>query len=135
MATSDNDRAQASIEKVRRICEHWPAMSREDFRELLAPDCVYLNVPMPHLQCTGPDQSYDFLMAMMQRWEAVEFTLPLIRGDETAVLVERLERFRKRSGEGPDVLLRSMGAFELRDGMITQWRDYFDPKEAAALAG
>jgi limonene-1,2-epoxide hydrolase len=90
---------------------------------------------MPHLTCIGPDQAYDFLMAMMARWEAVELAMPLIRGDGDAVLVERVERFRKRSGDAPDVVLRSMGAFELCDGKITHWRDYFDPREAAALAG
>ncbi len=127
--------AAASLAAVRRIAEHWPHLSREDFHLLLAPDCRYENVPLPHLTCIGPDQAYDFLMAMMQRWEAVEFTLPLVRGDSSAVMVERVERFRRRSGAGEDVVLRSMGAFELRDGMITHWRDYFDPKEAAALAG
>lgn len=133
--TQQDNSAAASIETVRRVCLDWPHMTREDFHALLAPDCHYENVPMPHLACTGPDQAYDFLMAMMTRWEAVEFTLPLIRGDAGAVMVERVERFRKRAGDAPDVVLRSMGAFELKDGKIVQWRDYFDPREAAALAG
>lgn len=133
MAQANSNDAAASLEAVRRICEHWPELSREEFRELLAPDCVYLNVPMPHLQCIGPDRTFDFLRAFMGKWMAIEFTLTLIRGDRDAVLVERLERFRPRSGEGAEVQLRSMGAFELRDGKITQWRDYFDPRESAAL--
>ncbi len=135
MTVAGKSQAIASLETVRRICEHWPEMSRDEFRALLAPDCRYENVPMPHLTCTGPDQAYDFLMPFMSKWEAVDFTLPLIRGDETAVLVERVERFRKKSGDAPDVVLRSMGAFELKDGMVTHWRDYFDPRESAALAG
>lgn len=125
----------SSIEAVRRVCEHWPEMTREEFHALLTPDCVYLNVPMPDLQCIGPDQAFDFLQGFMGKWEAVEFSLLLVRGDEDAVLVERVERFRQRSGEGAEVTLRSMGAFELRDGKITHWRDYFDPREASALAG
>ncbi len=125
----------SSLEVVRRLCEHWPDLTREQFHELLTPDCVYLNVPMPHLQCIGPDQAHDFLQAFMGQWLAVEMSLRLIRGDRDAVLVERVERFRKRSGDGLEVKLVSMGAFELRDGKITQWRDYFDPREAGALAG
>jgi len=134
MTLANGTDAAASIETVRRICEHWPEMSREDFRALLASDCVYENVPMPHLTCIGPDQAHAFLMGFMSKWQAAEFTLPLIRGDADAVLVERVEQFRKRSGDAPDVFLRSMGAFQLRDGKVTHWRDYFDPREAAALA-
>ena len=130
-----NSFAPDNLAKVRRICEHWPELTREEFRALLAPDCVYENMPMPHLTCIGPDQAYDFLQPMLQKWEAVSFTLPHIRGDAEAVLVERIEIFRKRSGDAPDVVLRSMGTFRLKDGQIILWRDYFDPSEAAALAG
>ena len=132
---TDKNRNGSGVEAVRRVCEHWPELTREEFHALLAPDCVYLNVPMPQMQCIGPDQAYDFLQGFMGKWMAVELSLRLIRGDRDAVLVERVERFRKRSGDGPEALLRSMGAFELRDGKIAHWRDYFDPREASALAG
>ena len=133
MAQTDRDTSAVVI--VRRICEHWPEMTRAEFHALLTPDCVYLNVPMPDLQCIGPDQTFDFLQGFIGKWSAVELSLRLIRGDRDAVLVERSERFRKRSGEGCEIVLRSMGAFELRDGKIAQWRDYFDPRESQALAG
>ena len=129
------DQDNHALELVRRVCEHWPEMTREEFHAALTGDCVYLNVPMPDRTCTGPDAAYDALHAFAEKWEAVELSLPLVRGDRHAVLVERVERFRKRTGEGSVVVLRSMGAFELREGKIAHWRDYYDPRETLPFAG
>ncbi len=120
---------------IRKLCEHWPELTREDFRNFLTEDCVYLNVPMPELKCIGPDQTYKTLSSLMEKWRAVEFALKHIQGDGNAFLVERSETFERRSGDGPVVTLQSMGVFEFRDGKVCQWRDYFDPREAQPLAG
>lgn len=42
------------------------------------------------------------------------------------VLTERVDRLLTSKGE-PVVTLRVMGIFELADGKIAAWRDYFDP--------
>ena len=129
------DQDQHAVDVVRRVCEHWPEMTREEFHAALTSDCVYRNMPLPDKTCVGPDQAYDLLHPLAEKWEAVELSLLLVRGDRRAVMVERIERFRKRTGEGPVVVLHSMGAFELRDGKISHWRDYFDPRETMAFAG
>ena len=119
---------------VRHLCEQWPWLKRSDFHEMLTPDCVYLNMPMPHLRCIGPNQTFDLLDKFIDPWN-LELNLLHIRGDNNAVLTERLERFTKKSAEGPVVELHVMGIFELRDGKISHWRDYFDSRESAPLLG
>jgi limonene-1,2-epoxide hydrolase len=42
------------------------------------------------------------------------------------VLTERVDRLLTSEGE-PVLSLRVMGIFELADGKIAAWRDYFDP--------
>lgn len=78
-------------------------------------------------------QAHDSLSAFTLRWKPLDFDISLIRGDEKALPVERVEHFRNVASE--IVTLRSMGAFELAEGKITHWRDYFDPRESAQLAG
>ena len=56
-----------------------------------------------------------------------------IVGDGAIVLTERLERFKHIKGERDDCALPVMGAFELRDGKIIAWRDYFDLAQAKPL--
>jgi limonene-1,2-epoxide hydrolase len=47
-----------------------------------------------------------------------------VEGDR--VLTERVDRLLNSKGD-PVVTLRVMGIFELADGKIAAWRDYFDP--------
>jgi limonene-1,2-epoxide hydrolase len=49
------------------------------------------------------------------------------------VLTERLEHFKHLKGERADCDLPVMGAFELRDGKIVAWRDYFEMSHAKSL--
>lgn len=124
----------AGVGLVRHFCEQWPWLKRSDFHEMLTPDCVYLNMPMPHLRCIGPDQTFDLIDKFVAPWK-LELQLLHIRGDNNVVLTERLERFEKKAGNGVIVELHVMGAFELRDGKISHWRDYFDSKESQPLLG
>jgi len=56
--------------------------------------------------------------------ESVEFImLKIAEGDDGAVLTERLDKF---SFGGKNVELSVAGVFELSEGKITAWRDYFD---------
>jgi limonene-1,2-epoxide hydrolase len=127
--------ADASQQAVRRICEHWNELTLEDFKALMTPDCVYANVPMPHLECVGPEQAHKALSAFADRLGWAELSLINIRGDREVVLTERIERFRTKANPDAIIELPVMGAFELRDGRIAHWRDYFDTRQSAALTG
>lgn len=118
---------------VRHFCEHWPWLNRGDYHALFTEDCVYLNMPSPHLGCVGPDQVFNLIDAFVAGWK-LELELLHICGDDNTVLTERLERFESKTGNGVVVELHVMGAFELHGGKISHWRDYFDSRESQPLA-
>lgn len=124
----------ADLAVVRRLCEQWPSLTREQFGELLAADCDYRNIPIPGDRHIGPDAAHKMVGGMSANWD-IRCDVVHIVANGSAVLTERLEHFKHRKGEKPDVELPVMGAFELKDGKITGWRDYFELSHAKALLG
>jgi limonene-1,2-epoxide hydrolase len=130
--STNTSASESAIEIVSRLCMDWPKLAREDFHKLLSPDCVYVNMPLPKGRCIGPDQAYHLISSFRSRWK-MDLRLIHVRGDNEVVLTERLERFESLSDAGNVVELHVMGAFELKDGKIAHWRDYFDSKDSQPL--
>lgn len=118
------DAREKNLQAVRRLCEQWPWMTREDFHALFAEGSVYINVPKPEMRKIGPDETWEALKDAHTRWNLILQVLS-IQGDETSVLTERLERFERKT-DGKVLDLAVMGAFDMKDGKITGWRDYFE---------
>jgi limonene-1,2-epoxide hydrolase len=125
---------ETNIAVVRRLCENWPWLSRNDFRELMAPDCDYRNIPVAGDKHVGPDEAHALLSRMQEAWN-IDLEVLSIAAGGASVLTERIERFRHKAGKRDDCDLPVMGAFELKDGKITAWRDYFEMSHAKALMG
>jgi limonene-1,2-epoxide hydrolase len=125
---------ETNLAVVRRLCEQWPWLSRDEFRELLAADCDYRNIPVPGDRHTGPDEAHALVSALAGSWD-VRLELLNITAAGDVVLTERLEHFKHTKGERADCELPVMGAFELKNGKITAWRDYFDLTHAKPLLG
>jgi limonene-1,2-epoxide hydrolase len=118
---------------VRRLCEEWSKLTRDEFHELLDPDCFYVNVPWSNRPNIGPDQAYDALSRYRNGWRVELHIIHVVAGDEV-VLTERLERFQKLSDTTVHDLY-VMGAFEMKNGKIAKWRDYFDSKHVEPFLG
>jgi limonene-1,2-epoxide hydrolase len=88
---------------------------------LVADDLEYDNVPMGKNH--GPDGLKAFLGVMAGNVDEVEFVVHRQAAQGDIVLNERTDRFR--IGERW-IDLPVAGVFELRDGKIVLWRDYFD---------
>jgi limonene-1,2-epoxide hydrolase len=88
---------------------------------MLAEDVVYQNMPLPPV--TGRQAVQDTLDALLGAATASEWTVlrELAGGD--MVMNERLDWFEIN---GKRLELPVMGVFVLRDGLIAEWRDYFD---------
>jgi limonene-1,2-epoxide hydrolase len=88
---------------------------------LMTDDVVYDNVPMAAI--TGRDQVRAILGPFVEGASAVEFVV--FRQAESAGLVmnERLDRF-EIGGKWLEIPVA--GVFEVADGKIALWRDYFD---------
>ena len=110
---------------VRKICEHWVTMSLEDFQAVMTADCDYRNVPIEGDRHVGPEAAYAVLSQMGTKWD-VDLEVVNLVGDERVVLTERTEHFTRRDGSRAPFALPVMGVFELRDGKVSAWRDYFE---------
>jgi limonene-1,2-epoxide hydrolase len=88
----------------------------------LTEDCVYENVPMAVL--TGHDEVRAMLGPFAQVTERIEWEVlhQVEQGD--TLMNERIDRFWMKDGK--EVALRVAGLFEVRDGLVAVWRDYFD---------
>jgi limonene-1,2-epoxide hydrolase len=110
---------------VRRICEQWATMTLDEFREVMTEDCDYRNVPFEDDQRIGPDAAHEILSSMGAKWD-VELNVVNLVGDERVVMTERTERFARKDGSREPFVLPVTGVFELRDGKVAAWRDYFE---------
>ncbi|MCC6387513.1 MAG: nuclear transport factor 2 family protein [Dehalococcoidia bacterium] len=87
-------------------------------------DAVYHNIPMRAVQ--GRDAVRQVLTGYTSRYQCKGWEVRNQAVDRNVVLNERIDRF----GHGDKVIeLRVMGVFEVRDGKIAAWRDYFDAAE------
>jgi len=100
----------------------WNALDTERVMSFFTPDCVYHNMPMDPVQGTEAIRGLIQSFAGMAR-EIDWIVHQIAETPSGIVLTERTDRFL--IGE-KWVALPVMGAFELRDGKISAWRDYFD---------
>lgn len=78
---------------------------------------------MPMRPVQGKAAIRPVLEMFLKPAERVEFVVLNAAADGDVVLTERLDKFVMG---GRDVELPVAGVFEIRDGKIAAWRDYFD---------
>jgi limonene-1,2-epoxide hydrolase len=114
----------ASERLVRDFCD---AFSRRDVDELLGyftDDAVYHNIPMA--PATGKDEIRALLEMFVPGSPEIEFSMRNLACAGSVVFTERVDRM---SFGGNKVALPVAGVFEVRDGKIAAWRDYFDMQQ------
>jgi len=84
-------------------------------------DAVYHNMPMQPVQ--GADAVRQVIASYVGAATEIDWEILAISQTGSTVLTERVDRF---DFGGRSVSLPVMGAFDLRNGKITAWRDYFD---------
>lgn len=116
------------------ILDFIAAWSRLDVEELLAFFCedgVYHNMPMSPV--AGKAALRPFIGAFLKGWSSTEWDVLNIMSAGDVVIAERLDR--TKVGD-KSIDLPCCGVFEMRDGRISVWRDYFDMGTyTRALAG
>ena len=106
---------------VRDFCA---AFAQRDVDELLGfftDDAIYHNMPMRPVQ--GKAAIRGILDMFLSPAQAVEFAVLNIAAVADTVLTERLDTFVIGASR---VELPIAGIFDVRDGKIAAWRDYFD---------
>ena len=115
------DAPDAPVEVVRRFCAAWADGDLDAIVGAFTDDAVYHNIPLDPV--TGPEAIRTFIEGFIGGVDAVEFQIRNIVGSGDVVLTERVDVF---VAPGKRIELPVMGTFELRDGRIAAWRDYFD---------
>jgi len=90
---------------------------------LIADDCKYTNMPAGMGTVTGPAGVRAVLEPFFSPTLENEFKVIRCIADGRTVINERLDRHRLADKW---VELPVVGVFEVTDGKITLWRDYFD---------
>jgi limonene-1,2-epoxide hydrolase len=115
-------------EVVRDFCAAASTRDAAVLRAFFSDDVVYHNIPME------PAEGIDATMAVIDMFlgmcDALEFEVHHLASDGTTVLTERTDIFTIKGKSAP---LPVMGAFQVVDGKITAWRDYFDMAQVTAM--
>ena len=110
-----------AIEVVRDFCAAWEARDQQRILDAFTDDGVYHNMPLD--PAVGKAAIAALLGVILGPASDVKFEIKQIAAAGDVVLTERIDRFVMG---GKTVELPVMGAFEVRDGKIAAWRDYFD---------
>jgi limonene-1,2-epoxide hydrolase len=126
---------ETPIDVVRRFCAAWSDdVGTDDLAAFFTDDAVYHNIPFEPV--TGRQNIADNIASFIRPGppsvEGIEFRVINIAANGPVVMTERLDVFKL-----PDTSfgLQVMGTFEVRDGEISAWRDYFDQNQFMSQMG
>ena len=113
--------AAPSEKVIHDFCAAWGRKNIDELVEFFAPDAVYHNMPLEPLR--GIAAIRETLNMFVTPAEHIEFEVLALASTGDLVFTERVDRFTLM---GKTVALPVAGVFQVRDGQITAWRDYFD---------
>ena len=107
----------------------WGARDIDRVMGFFTDDAVYINIPMDPPN-EGKVAIRAFIEGFIPNCSSIEFTVhhQVAAGD-----IVMNERTDKLVIGGHTIELPVMGVFEIRDGKISAWRDYFDMKPFQAI--
>jgi len=114
---------------VKQLISAWEALDTKAITACFPSDGIWHNMPYP------PIEGREKIEAAVARFlgDTVECRFEILNLAEIApgvVVTERVDIFRSKNG--PELRLPVMGIFEVHDGLIRVWRDYFDSAPFAA---
>ena len=113
--------AREPMEVVKAFCDAWSRRNVEEILAFFTDDGVYHNIPVA--PATGKEAIRNLLNFILTPAQSVKFDITKIAAAGDTVLTERVDTFEMG---GKQVVLPVAGVFEVRDGKIAAWRDYFD---------
>jgi limonene-1,2-epoxide hydrolase len=106
---------------IREFIEAWSRLDAGELARFFTEDGVYHN--MPAAPVAGRDNIEQMIGGFIASWTETEWDVLNLVADGNLVIAERLDR-TKAGEKGVD--LPCTGVFELEEGKIKVWRDYFD---------
>jgi limonene-1,2-epoxide hydrolase len=113
-------------ETVEAFIGHWNVYDLDALTALCAEDMVWHNIPMEPI--AGKAAIRAATQGFMGDIAGCDWVIHAIAAAGNSVLTERTDGFTFKDGRR--AVIRVMGIFEVgADGLISQWRDYFDMGE------
>lgn len=106
---------------------------RAAFDRYLTDDCVWSNSGLPEARGKAAVIGYLEQLAGQIGLAAVGGEVYAIASRDDVVLTQRHEVWTNTDGATIVESLPVMGTFEVRDGKIASWKDYFDPTKLSHL--
>jgi limonene-1,2-epoxide hydrolase len=106
---------------VREFCEAWGRNDLDAIVSAFADDAVYHNIPMAPV--AGVEAIREYIGGFMAMGSSITFETLHQVSDGRIVMNERIDTIVMEAGTKE---LPVMGIFEVDEGKITKWRDYFD---------
>lgn len=106
---------------IRAFIETWSSLDPDKLARFFTEDGVYHN--MPSGLVSGKAKVREFIRGFMADWTATTWEVVSIAEEGDIVVAERIDRIDLGDKH---VDLPCVGIFEMEDGKIRIWRDYFD---------
>src|SRR5687768_6409299 len=106
---------------VTEFCEAWIRMDPDELAEYFTDDGVYHNIPMEPME--GKEAIRAGLAGMKAMIGSIRFEIHRQVAAGDVVMNERTDHLTMGDNQ---VALPVVGVFEISDGKIRAWRDYFD---------
>ena len=110
-----------SEQVVRDFCMAWERRDIDELVGFFAKDGIYHNMPME------PAKGHDAIRGVMNMFvplsKEISFEITNMASVGDVVFTERVDRFVM---EGGTIEIPVAGVFEIEEGKIRAWRDYFD---------
>jgi limonene-1,2-epoxide hydrolase len=125
-------RMESPIELVRKFCAAWGKnMATAELAAFFTDDAVYHNIPFAPVTGRGAIAKYidSFIRPGKAAApgvvpvESITFRIINIAANGPVVMTERVDVFQL---PGKSFEIPVMGTFEVKNGKISAWRDYFD---------
>jgi len=126
---------ESPIEVVRRFCVAWSeGMEADGLAAFFTDDAIYHNIPVAPVRGREAiaNNFATFIRPGPPGVENLDLRIINIAADGPVVMTERVDVFKL---PGTSFELPVMGTFEITDGKISAWRDYFDMNQVTSRMG
>ena len=111
----------ANTDLVEAFCAAWSRLDPVELAGYFAEDGVYHNMPTGPVK--GRKEIEGFIRGFTASWTKTDWEIVTLAEAGDVVIAERVDR--TKAGE-KSVDLPCAGVFEMENGKIKVWRDYFD---------
>ncbi len=119
-----------NIGTIRSFVAAWSRLDPNELSEYFTEGGSYHNMPMQPI--VGKENVKAFIENFSATWTETDWEILNIVEENNIVYCERIDRTKSSQG---DVDLPCFGVFEMEDGKIRVWRDYFDLRTYAEAMG